>query len=857
MKFFTNKNIWTKIIIVLIFVILFEFVVAKPSLGSTSDVLEFGGKLIQPFVSLLVTVGDAFVELMHSSIMGAEESLLHADLNSTFWETVGNILGFIVFGLVGISLFWFLGVGIVASAVVGFFAKSMFKSVWGYIGDKVGQGSISSFAEENMPDDLYLPVYSISPEEIFQGKILLFNIDFFNKGKEILEEKDEEGNLKYYYYYNDKGEKVITSPQNMGQQLKATISQWYVSLRNIALVCMMIVLLYIGIRMLLSTLASDKAKYKQMLQDWFMGLIILFFMHYIMAFSVTIVSKLTTIVSTSVEKSNYFINMADTDNGKLSEFVEEVGMGDLIQKGVWPSTGEEGTIICWPTNLMGSLRLKAQLANWGSDYIGYAFCFLILVFYTVFFVFTYLRRVLYMAFLTLMAPLVAVTYPIDKVTDGQAQGFNKWFKEYIFNLLIQPMHLLLYYILVTSAFKLAATNLIYSIIAIGFMIPAEKLLRGFFGFEKASTPGLLSSAAGGALAMNAINKLGGLGRKKGEGKDKDTSPEEEARKPKFKEPELEGEDEEIIRSHDDNPQEQQRKQQQREQEAQERAAKKQAQQSQKAAGKTGTTRDGSTNKSQPNTPSGDIRRFTLRDKMKRRAHARTRETKARMIRGIKKLPGNSIRFAGRFAGAATLGAAGLVAGIATGSPSKAFSNALAGGAAGYGVGGNVGGRVADFIENTIPTLKDYQDPKEVYNQVYNGRQYEEQVKQEYLKSIKKNNKGKLERNFDKNKVDEMLKDGGNFETLVKSGVDNIDDIIAAQKMINNGDVSNLKQARTIAKYAKRVGSDYDTSKTKDWIDKIAEENRERLGVSKKDSVLMAKKTMSKIEKFNKYKKNNY
>ena len=103
----------------------------------------------------------------------------------------------------------------------------------------------------------------------------------------------------------------------------------------------------------------------------------------------------------------------------------------------------------------------------------------------------------------------------------------------------------------------------------------------------------------------------------------------------------------------------------------------------------------------------------------------------------------------------------------------------------------------------------------------------------------------------------MLKDGGNFETLVKSGVDNIDDIIAAQKMINNGDVSNLKQARTIAKYAKRVGSDYDTSKTKDWIDKIAEENRERLGVSKKDSVLMAKKTMSKIEKFNKYKKNNY
>ena len=38
-----------------------------------------------------------------------------------------------------------------------------------------------------------------------------------------------------------------------------------------------------------------------------------------------------------------------------------------------------------------------------------------------------------MAFLTLIAPLVALTYPIDKMNDGQAQAFNRWMKEYIFN----------------------------------------------------------------------------------------------------------------------------------------------------------------------------------------------------------------------------------------------------------------------------------------------------------------------------------------------------------------------------------------------------------------------------------------
>ena len=107
-----------------------------------------------------------------------------------------------------------------------------------------------------------------------------------------------------------------------------------------------------------------------------------------------------------------------------------------------------------------------------------------------------------MAFLTMIAPLVALTYPIDKISDGQAQAFNKWLKEYIFNLLIQPLHLLIYTILVTSAFDLAGKNPIYSLVAIGFLIPAEKLMRSFFGFEKANTPPSMAGAAVGAGLIN-------------------------------------------------------------------------------------------------------------------------------------------------------------------------------------------------------------------------------------------------------------------------------------------------------------------------------------------------------------------
>ena len=83
-----------------------------------------------------------------------------------------------------------------------------------------------------------------------------------------------------------------------------------------------------------------------------------------------------------------------------------------------------------------------------------------------------------------------------------------WFKEYIFNLLIQPLHLLLYTILVSSVFAFASQNVWYMLVAIGFLIPAEKLLRSLFGFEKASTPGSLAGAAlGASMISNGVGKL--------------------------------------------------------------------------------------------------------------------------------------------------------------------------------------------------------------------------------------------------------------------------------------------------------------------------------------------------------------
>lgn len=160
--------------------------------------------------------------------------------------------------------------------------------------------------------------------------------------------------------------------------------------------------------------------------------------------------------------------------------------------------------------------------------MGFSILYLALVIETIMFAFTYLKRVLQMSFLTMIAPIVAIMYPVDKIGDGKAQAFNTWFKDYLFNVLIQPMHLLLYTIFIVAAHELTSRNIIYAIAVYGFMIPSEKYFKKILGFEKGGSNaggGPMSQALGRSLAMDGLGKLTGIGpagRHGGSGKSGDS-----------------------------------------------------------------------------------------------------------------------------------------------------------------------------------------------------------------------------------------------------------------------------------------------------------------------------------------------
>ncbi len=339
-----------------------------------------------------------------------------------------------------------------------------------------------------------------------------------------------------------KYEELEREIDSTAKQLRPVISKWYYAIRNIVLVVMMIILLYVGIRIIISSVSSEKAKYKTMLLDWVVAICLVFAMHYIMAFAsnaADVVIEIFASLGNGDDKyaSVYQINGTVKEN--LTKELNKIGIDidTLIVKGedgnpvlVQDNEGNNQEVIYWDAkNLLGMARIQAALCEAGTlTYIGYGIAYLVLVFYTIFFIFTYAKRVLYLAFLTMIAPLVAMTYPIDKMHDGKAQAFNMWLKEYIFNLIIPLVHLLLYTILISSAYELSSTNMTYTLVAIGFMMPAEKFVRKMFGFDKAQTPGFLGGAAGAGLMMAGLGKIfhkrpskGGKHIEENEGKEKE------------------------------------------------------------------------------------------------------------------------------------------------------------------------------------------------------------------------------------------------------------------------------------------------------------------------------------------------
>lgn len=257
-------------------------------------------------------------------------------------------------------------------------------------------------------------------EDLVLGKYTLFDINFFKN--------------------------VDENSTNIVDTVKENVAIWYYTLRNIAIVISLLVLIYIGIRMAISTLATDKAKYKKMLTSWVVSFILLFIMQYIVIALVEIQEMILLI----------FRKLLESGETLHANGFEEV----IIQE----------TLLSY-----GSAK--------GWNKVPFVILYGMLVYYQVKFFLMYFKRFLSVGFLIIISPLVTITYSIDKVGDGRAQAYNAWFKQLFFSVFIQIVHAIIYIVFIYSAAEIARQIPLLGIIFLMALSRAEKVIKNTFSMK--------------------------------------------------------------------------------------------------------------------------------------------------------------------------------------------------------------------------------------------------------------------------------------------------------------------------------------------------------------------------------------
>ncbi len=252
--------------------------------------------------------------------------------------------------------------------------------------------------------------------------------------------------------------------------IRENVAQWYYVMRIFAMVILLAILIYVGIRMAISTVASDKAQYKKMLIDWAVSFALIFVLNYIIIFTITVNDGLVNMLRQPAR--------VQFGQGLSDQLIKEAAIGKAT--------------VTWTALLVYCMLLGLSLN----------------------FLINYIKRMLTVGFLIIISPLITITYSIDKMGDGKAQALNSWMKEFMLNVLIQPFHCILFLVFASASIELIQSDgslaaLVLSIICMGFINRGEKIIREIFGFSQASSLGeTVASIAAVKTIGSAATKAG-------------------------------------------------------------------------------------------------------------------------------------------------------------------------------------------------------------------------------------------------------------------------------------------------------------------------------------------------------------
>ena len=295
----------------------------------------------------------------------------------------------------------------------------------------------------------------ITIEDVLYNRVPVLDINFFdfeNAGGQKL----EEGSLLY--------------------KVRETIASWYYVIRMAVIMGMLVVLLYLAIKIAISV-PTQKAEYKEKLIDWLVGFIIVFSIHYFMLLIINVNNQIVKTLDPVITASTT-VNTPQIETGTNSNV----------------TTTNDGQ-----TSLYEAIRIQAYDIK-ATTGLTATIMYMALVVFLIRFIIFYAKRMFILAVLTVISPIMGLLYSINK----KKYRIGDWGKEYIYNVLIQFVHVVIYTAIVGLAFDISKTSTfrggIIALMTLAFLMGAENLVKKMFGFNKASSTGSLLNSTVGQLA---------------------------------------------------------------------------------------------------------------------------------------------------------------------------------------------------------------------------------------------------------------------------------------------------------------------------------------------------------------------
>ena len=255
-----------------------------------------------------------------------------------------------------------------------------------------------------------------------------------------------------------------------------------------------IILVYMGIRVLLISTADKKAKFKALLFDWVKGMAILYLFPYAIRYAILLNHAIVTYIDANkvgaIAESSPSIKKSD--NMSLADVENEVD-----------TSGTDYMQIMY-NDAIATFKLAP------------AICWFIMLIQMVQFWIVYIKRLIKVTFLIAIFPLVTISYAIDKIGDGKSQAFDNWWKEFLLEVFIQSFHAINYVVVMGLVFEFASTNWFLAIIGTTYVIKGADIIRSLFAQMKGGGAGgpmnLAKSMIKARAIASGVRQVGGMAK---------------------------------------------------------------------------------------------------------------------------------------------------------------------------------------------------------------------------------------------------------------------------------------------------------------------------------------------------------